>query len=1333
MKNKFDRFTQQPSPVGSSQLKYPNRALPTDSYGPEERKSAVSPRSVGGMARAFMNATPAKRNGEDERTHSPIPSIEVVNAATSSKHGHTKPPRRSSSDNESNRDFSTRSSPDLPSDPSRPQDSTYAQRTTPRATALTTKRARETSSTHLHNKRVRSTSGRTAAAAARPLPDEDLRPMDDDSDPFRTPARGGTSSGRSLPQRHRVNATSGSASNAHRDVLTESMTPLSERVFYDVESSYPPSSPQSNSGSNVGSVMDDGWEGHIGAVQNVPYDSDRDPDSEYHFEEDQEEEDESVCTDEDGDADKDEEGDIGEDEEGDIDEGEGQADGPTPVWDHLNSDEEQEEAVEAMAEEGQYGKARAADMRKASRRRRLARFLDHSLNGIEGCTPAQHSTEMMEHDRVVARGNPHATGAESGHNSIMSTYSGVNILNKPRHHEEDRPGIWTEKSFTPTGEGVTRECSGAILSNEMEGCSEEGPPKHICLHVDHDSATQPQPIWDIDSWIALPSSFEDILQGWNCIRVLKQPQPIKTNIHIRTLVYRENGSQDLELPMKIPHLYLGKMGTQKGYDNTIHIFFPHIVNPKPKFVSLTEEVISVFYDSLLWPALMLRSDQQQHQATNRATSKDKARAGVFEANRTARLGHMKVSDDHIPHSNCAGLTERMNTIIAGNLPLLADFEDFYLIIGAKGIKSKFKNTVSLRDCMQKFEADISSSLNTTTLSQFYVDIGRELIAPQAPGFNGRNVDRHTPVSHVYLQRTCCLRSTADDCRRSIFTNEKGKTFSGAKQMFNHGYLRDAGSMTIETPRSTHAFESGLRYSQWYNLYKEIFDAQSIFPFGHTHLTELAKGEEGFKQVARDNNGNIQRYHGIVNAYNHGKKRCRNALVANRHMPYGVRVEHRVSWDLFQAMKTRAGRRPLPESENTAVSTPTSVWAIPTKVFFSFMAGNYDKFQRAFETSSRTSTSHIGLERTKVNWTLLKAMAHLQSVNMSRVPALSVDSRDKPAARKTPAQGNHNPVRHHLIDARRAVNRSKMEHGMGMAKTMEENGFAWFMQKRINWRTFKFHLKYSESYIAYYADSQKGKGGHQNIARDAMDAITTYGELLKTKFGEHPRAQYQLVMLIIHAVLGQYRHDVAVHLHKTSNHKLYDATLTDRGSDGITFSWEGIHEAIQGDHILVKDHGKLLAYDQKTLIRWLFGDKNEEVTNIPIKGGTRKMKRKHFLNSAFRTAYHYGRELALDSGFGVHPFELLFKRELFTEHWVVPYPDTNGVLSSTTKGELSFSRRWFHVDRTTEGFHHGEPWAGNPKKGPTRKMLSWSLNRLGRHLNGMLNERKGRVDTLRDAR
>ena len=203
----------------------------------------------------------------------------------------------------------------------------------------------------------------------------------------------------------------------------------------------------------------------------------------------------------------------------------------------------------------------------------------------------------------------------------------------------------------------------------------------------------------------------------------------------------------------------------------------------------------------------------------------------------------------------------------------------------------------------------------------------------------------------------------------------------------------------------------------------------------------------------------------------------------------------------------------------------------------------------------------------------------------------------------------------------------------------------------------------------------------------------------------------------------------MHFDKTTNHKLKDATLKDSGSDGIIFSWHGIHKAIQGDHILVKEHGKQLAPDQETLICWLFGDKNHEVSHVRVRGAWVKMKRKYFLKSDFRTAYHYSRSLSAPCGFSVAGFDRVLKEEFFAEHWVVPYPDTNGTLSSTTKEGNSWHWRWFHVDCNTDGLYNRTPRTGNPPKSRFGEMLCWSSLRLEQRLNKILSEGYGRAKTL----
>ena len=124
-----------------------------------------------------------------------------------------------------------------------------------------------------------------------------------------------------------------------------------------------------------------------------------------------------------------------------------------------------------------------------------------------------------------------------------------------------------------------------------------------------------------------------------------------------------------------------------------------------------------------------------------------------------------------------------------------------------------------------------------------------------------------------------------------------------------------------------------------------------------------------------------------------------------------------------------------------------------------------------------------------------------------------------------------------------------------------------------------------------------------------------------------------------------------------------------------------------------------------------------------------MKRKYFLYSDFRTAYHYRQSFSAPCGFSVAGFDRVLKAEFLAEHWVVPYPDTNGTLSSTTKEGNSWAQRWFHVDCNTEELYNGTPRTGNPPKSRFGEMLCWSSSRLEQQVNIMLNKGYGRAKAL----
>ena len=57
----------------------------------------------------------------------------------------------------------------------------------------------------------------------------------------------------------------------------------------------------------------------------------------------------------------------------------------------------------------------------------------------------------------------------------------------------------------------------------------------------------------------------------------------------------------LALLRDVPHFLLGRVAN--AHDITIHILFPHLTQPRDKFISLTQDQLSRWLDRVFYPAV----------------------------------------------------------------------------------------------------------------------------------------------------------------------------------------------------------------------------------------------------------------------------------------------------------------------------------------------------------------------------------------------------------------------------------------------------------------------------------------------------------------------------------------------------------------------------------------------------------------------------------------------------------------------------------------------------------------------------------------------------------
>jgi hypothetical protein len=136
-----------------------------------------------------------------------------------------------------------------------------------------------------------------------------------------------------------------------------------------------------------------------------------------------------------------------------------------------------------------------------------------------------------------------------------------------------------------------------------------------------------------------------------------------------------------------------------------------------------------------------------------------------------------------------------------------------------------------------------------------------------------------------------------------------------------------------TPKGSRHRQGGLIYSQFYGSVKEVTDLAKLMPFENDGLEELALDTQirlGARQVI---GGNWRDISVLKKAYCVSKKSARNYIEASQRKSFGIREEHRMSWDLFEGLKGRVEEEEgdVEEGSITLLDCPSYMWSVQTRV------------------------------------------------------------------------------------------------------------------------------------------------------------------------------------------------------------------------------------------------------------------------------------------------------------------------------------------------------------------------------------------------------------------
>lgn len=844
--------------------------------------------------------------------------------------------------------------------------------------------------------------------------------------------------------------------------------------------------------------------------------------------------------------------------------------------------------------------------------------------GLRGCSSAEHDIYLHQH---VAREG-------TNHHDLSATYGDFSNLDSTR--------IGLGSPHWPKYTGMSREAypPAQELSRIFDGIDPETQQRmNVCLHAEETEMQGCTQAFDVDSFLGFPQSLAVCRRGFEYCATKSTTNLIRTDLHItKPISWSDESGQTHPTSEKlheIPHCYLGQV---TGFSAcSVYVFFPSLFGKTDSFTCLTDADFDRFTDRILLPSIVKHTtmDRQQHMSQSSQGARLISRAPVYEATVSeSQSTWARALTYSLPSESLDAIWNEVERRTASVDEHGEDFRGAFLFLNAKGFKLSCKVTGSLKDALEAYQRLKHETLDPLFLppSQCFADIASE-VCP----LGQRTFADPDSEPQVFLYRRCCLDREYRHWRDTFYGGRQG-----TRGDYIPGFLHETGNMTLVPPKRSPLWAAGLLYSQWYQTSVEMVKAFAQLPFATDGIEELAIDPAVWQanaSAARVTHRKSQR--GIRETWSRIKGRTVTTLQSARNTSYGVRVEHRVSMQLFSSILALAAS---PPPDMPAVGyhdgPPPYVWPLATDSFVDFMLGNYNKFVSVCEATFATSRSTgVTLDRSRLMTALIKCLEVFTNGRVMREPALWVGTR---SAGGRPARG------------------------LGLGPAMGECRYGWFAPL-VDWDGLGIaeaddHLLIGEGLAAWYSDSH-------HLIRDVSARLDDCAALLEAAAGS-PEASSAVARLMAHLCLKQYRHDMLRSLQKELRAGMEAAI----DADGVQFCHEGISVAFGLPPHLAAGN-RLQLKDPADVFGFIWGA-----------GGGRA--RKHFKDKPFRLMERKARQvLRLFPDLRARWTRLL-EDEFWAYHWVIVYPEVtaDSLLGKTTSKDRGVPsvRQWYGVDRVGKG-------------------------------------------------
>ncbi len=894
--------------------------------------------------------------------------------------------------------------------------------------------------------------------------------------------------------------------------------------------------------------------------------------------------------------------------------------------DATNDHDEEDSFPGFVAEHSPHSDAEE-QVEPSAREYMIQKLYEQFVLEFHGCSKEQHDDKLREH--MEAAGNNHHGLDEVFNNPDFPSVLGLSdMISADRLARQEMPSAsdWNEMYC-----GISRRRSR---------------PMNVCIHKEETQEMVCDLAYDFDSFIGFGDTPEFAKKGFWVQPVSQMRQNMTADVHIETRTFHtsDNPEQPVRSSMAmlrdVPHFLFGRV--VGAHDITVHVLFPHMGVANEKFVSLTKEQMTRWLDQIFLPALHQHYDPHYTQhlpaSYRHAFANSKAHQVEGRQIETASYQAQQSIGYHLQPDNLGAMWSDMLQTIAST-PGLADFREPQLFFSAKGTKLQFKTSrsgarKSLLDAMESFESFFEDvfDLSFLQLDRVYVDIGKE-ICPQVSLLSTQRA-QVGDEPQVYLPRRCCQ----EEYMKWMYDGRPPKMGDGPNYFYTN-MLGDASSMTSVTPKRSKQREGGLIYSQFYASVKEIIDATKCFPFSNDGLEELALDPQILKG-AREAAGGRRRDARIVQlAYLASKRRTRDALTDSRQKSFGIREEHRISWDLFQGLKSRLQFEGEPDAEVELVDCPAHAWAVKTSVYLDYLWRLVDKFSTGFEVvRAQCHNDFITWEQTKMMAMFLRCLRFVFGGHLlRRESALWWSRRER-------GIGESGQLR--------------IWYGLGFCNTLPRYGYCW-LEPRIDWSRLQFQSEVTDQMLfgnSMLRGQYLRRGGRVQAFFDTTRRMELALQWLANN-GDVEAVRERMLLWIVHICLQQFRMDVLQCVKVEMKEQGREEAL--EGEQPFCFEWL---EEVMADGVYLMSGNRCDFKVVPSLASFLFEFDDGRVRN-------------HWKDRPFRKLYRrakvaigmQGREL--QQSFTTH-----LLRVLFQQHWVLPYPCADAFMQTTKQGE----RMWYSI-------------------------------------------------------